>query len=617
MGGTRRIITILVAVAGTLGGVAAASPAALADTGTEGFSYSPLTDSPTGSKPQSKLWYADGQWWATLYNAGAGQHRIYRLNRATQAWQDTGTPIDTRAATRADVLFDRSTNKLYVASHVWSSASGGSTSAANGAKLWRYTFDPATDRYTLDGGYPAQINSATAEALTIDRDSTGTLWATWTQGSRVFVARTSGDNDAAWAAPYVIPGTPTLTTDDISSVIAFGGRIGVMYDNENDQRTTFAIHQDGAGDGAWTLQNVPTGWNSDDHINLKADAGGRVFAVTKTSDTAGSEPLILLNVRSAAGTWTTHVVSRYTDDHTRPIVQLDELRGEVHVVMTCGNTGGYICMKTASMDSPSFAAGTGRAIIRDDSSPEMNDASSTKQGVNAGTGLVVLANNPATNRYWHADLTLPGVPPAPVAAAFSSRVGADGLTVAFSDASSGVPTSWRWDFGDGTGSTERNPSHRYAAAGTYTVRLIASNATGNGTSTATVTVAGAPAGGGGGGGGGDGGGGGGGALEERQSSRRYVVSLRVQRLRRGRVRLTGTVAPRLTGVRATLQVRTRRGRWVFVKRGTLRRLSTTRSRVSIVLSRVPRTASYRILIPARGSRAQATSRSLRVRASRR
>jgi len=48
------------------------------------------------------------------------------------------------------------------------------------------------------------------------------------------------------------------------------------------------------------------------------------------------------------------------------------------------------------------------------------------------------------------------------------------LTVAFTDTSSGSPTSWSWTFGDGGTSTAHNPSHVYAV-GTYTVSLTAAN----------------------------------------------------------------------------------------------------------------------------------------------
>jgi len=49
------------------------------------------------------------------------------------------------------------------------------------------------------------------------------------------------------------------------------------------------------------------------------------------------------------------------------------------------------------------------------------------------------------------------------------------LTVAFTDLSSGNPTGWAWDFGDGGTSTEQNPSHVYTVAGLYTVELVVSS----------------------------------------------------------------------------------------------------------------------------------------------
>lgn len=56
-----------------------------------------------------------------------------------------------------------------------------------------------------------------------------------------------------------------------------------------------------------------------------------------------------------------------------------------------------------------------------------------------------------------------------------------GATRAFTDQSLGEPTAWQWDFGDGSGSTERNPSHHYAQDGKYSVSLITSNAYGKDT----------------------------------------------------------------------------------------------------------------------------------------
>jgi hypothetical protein len=63
-----------------------------------------------------------------------------------------------------------------------------------------------------------------------------------------------------------------------------------------------------------------------------------------------------------------------------------------------------------------------------------------------------------------------GTPPTP---AFDGTV--KGLAVAFVDQSTdpdGHIVAWSWDFGDGTTSTEQNPTHTYAAAGTYQVTLL-------------------------------------------------------------------------------------------------------------------------------------------------
>ena len=47
----------------------------------------------------------------------------------------------------------------------------------------------------------------------------------------------------------------------------------------------------------------------------------------------------------------------------------------------------------------------------------------------------------------------------------------DRRLVAFQDESVGKITSWRWDFGDGTSSTEQHPLHTYKQAGQYVVAL--------------------------------------------------------------------------------------------------------------------------------------------------
>lgn len=66
---------------------------------------------------------------------------------------------------------------------------------------------------------------------------------------------------------------------------------------------------------------------------------------------------------------------------------------------------------------------------------------------------------------------------APLNAAFSldKTSGTIPLVVNLMDRSTGNPTSWQWNFGDGNSSTDQNPSHTYTVAGSYSITLSVSD----------------------------------------------------------------------------------------------------------------------------------------------
>jgi PKD repeat protein len=475
--------------------------AATGDVGYQDQSFSG-TGTPTGTKrAESVLWWNDGSWWANMWDTVSQDFHIFRLNLATQTWQDTGVTVDTRSNTHADVLWDGA--HLYVATHRFVSDEQPAVSGDPGY-LFRFSYNPVSKTYSQDSGFPVQINNMRTETLVIAKDSTGKLWATWQQDNKIYLNRTTNGDDHLWGTPFALPNPAVdVTVDDNSAVVAFGGnKIGLMWSNQSGSNYAmwFAVHQDGASDTTWGAgeRALQGSSEADDHINLKSlqtDGSGRVFAATKTSNTSSASALIMLTVRSATGVWSRYPIANVADCPNRPLVLIDEQNNVLHTFYTapappnyaCSSSGGAIYEKTSPLNSVSFPAGRGTPVIVDADSPYIHDASSTKQNVNGATGIVVLAINGPNARYWHhyEALGAPPPPSEPPVANFngSPTNGITPLTVNFTDTSTGSPTSWAWTFGDGGTSGAQNPSHVYTIAGTYSVTLTATNSLGSNTIT--------------------------------------------------------------------------------------------------------------------------------------
>ncbi|MEO7913220.1 MAG: hypothetical protein ABIV47_26525, partial [Roseiflexaceae bacterium] len=378
-------------------------------------------DLPSSDKPQSKLWFNDGRWWASMYNLTSHSYRIYWLDLTTQDWIPTTTDLDTRAQTMTDILWDNTAKKLYL-------VSGGT-----GTDAWfmRYSYNPATKLYARDFA-PVVVRSGGGETIVLDKDSTGQLWVTYTQGQKVYVNR-STTSDSVWGPPFVIPGPISATSvfgDDISSVVAYrdasGNSIGVLWSNHDAAHPGissmhFAYHRDNDADNVW--QPIESIYSSmcaaDDHINIKslqADTSGTLFAAVKTSFAdsgcnGGSNPVqVNLVVRKPNNTWKVVPYGYKADDHTRPVVLLDTTNRKVYVFATskttCGPTAIY--MKSTSMDNPDFSKqpGKGTPFIKSSTYTCINNPTSTKQTVDASTGIVILASDKLQNFYLHNYLDL-------------------------------------------------------------------------------------------------------------------------------------------------------------------------------------------------------------------
>lgn len=448
----RGLHVLIIAVMALAGALVSASEATAdpVDVGYRDFLYGSGASAPTGMKPESKLWYTqDNIWWGSLYNRFTSRFEIYKFDRSLQSWSPTNAVIDPRRNTQADTLYDTATGKLYVVSHVKSPLT--TRPADISIDFMRYSYSPASG-YTLDAGFPVEVATMDPEGAVFDRDTTGKFWLTWTEpnasgGLSVRVTHSTGTDGLTWVAPYDLPVShaSTLGTDEMSTLVAYNGKIGVMWGNENDGTVNWAAHVDGAADTTWSL-TVLCDFNSfknnkcpDDHMNVKsldADGTGRVFAVVKTSLNDGSstnptDPLeIVWAYNPATNKWTRSTAWTVADNVTRAITLLDTSNKEIHVFAAAPCcSGGIIYRKKSSYDVLDFSnqPGLGTPFIQSSLDPKINNITSTKQSVNNNTGLLVLGGDDSTRYYLHNYLQLGPDNVAPAVTGISPSDGATGV----------------------------------------------------------------------------------------------------------------------------------------------------------------------------------------------
>ncbi len=409
------LIVGMLAVMGVLGGTGGAGAAVGVPVTYLDHNYASAVTNPTADKPQSKLWFTDGFWWALMTTSGGTATHIFQLSPSTHEWTDTGTAVDTRTSSTGDALWTANDQKLTVVAR----------DSTSNPLVSRFTYNASTNNYTLDRNFPITVNAGGgSESATIDRDSTGRLWIAYTRASQLWVAY-SDVNGLNWTAGFH-PDIPdfTITSDDIASVIAFGNSIGIMWSDQGASAMRFAIHRDGDPDTVWSVEDAlhRTGM-ADDHINLKqitGDTSGQIFAAVKTSKgdlatDAPTDPLVGVLVRtpqgSGPGLWEFVEAGTVADNHTRPIIAIDQTNRELYFF---GSARGNIWYKKTDLDNPDFSnqPGLGETFI--DAKAAVNNATASKDAVTSQSGLVILSSSEGQKRYIHGEMDLvDGSPPPP------------------------------------------------------------------------------------------------------------------------------------------------------------------------------------------------------------
>jgi hypothetical protein len=360
---------------------------------------------PTSEVAQSKVWFHAGSWWGALVAEGTNEYRIHRLDWDEQRWVDTGVFIAERHGTLPDTLA--------YGDQVAIATGGTDPRGRRGAAILRYTYVPETESYELDADFPVTLTTSPATSLTIARGADDRLWASYISAGQLYVTRTDGD-DHLWQEPATPEGADDLQ-QDAAVLFAFGETVALIWSHVVNDQIIFATPIiTGDGPARWDEQQVVVEGlrYADDHINvavMPGEDGSRLFLAVKTSlderDNANRlDPQVVLLVREPDGTWRQHLVSRVDDRHSRPIVLLDPASRIVYVVANAPFGGGGIYLKASSIDRLSFPVGLGTPLIEKEDAPRVSSPTSTKQLLEPGMGLVVLASDSLTGEYHHAVL---------------------------------------------------------------------------------------------------------------------------------------------------------------------------------------------------------------------
>lgn len=353
---------------------------------------------PTKDKPQSKLWYSDGSYWAILPKSDGPS----LWQRDDHGWIEHENVNKTLSGIpgRADV---------------W--AEDGEITAVGVDKDSLVVFRLIRDSgikwkaKILQTLYPPALGDE-IETATIALDDSGIYWVASDAGNKVCVW-SSEDSGLQWSEPIIIE--EKMTKDDICAITKIPNGIGVIWSDQEEEALYFKSHRDGQPVSEWdsTITVQQGNNNADDHINTVLAADGTLWVATKSSVDSVGQPLFVLRVRRPNGQWYNFPYANLEKDNhpSRPIISAVEgdspmiLSG--HTIYSHGYSGSIefgmvdthssqILREIATVITPDTSDWVGKNII--------NDVTGAKRPYGQNQPWIVLASD-GQGRVYEADLS--------------------------------------------------------------------------------------------------------------------------------------------------------------------------------------------------------------------
>ncbi|MBS1828651.1 MAG: hypothetical protein JST93_25320 [Acidobacteria bacterium] len=333
----------------------------------------------TKDKPQSKLWFAQGTWWGWLPTTDGSA--VWK--RTAQGW-------------RRQNALDGALRGLPGQADVWADAKEAAAVLVEKQRLGFVRLRFAGGSYVVVGKPVVFTLSAEhkTETATLVRDDQRRWWIAYDHGRRMFVRASSDESGERWLEPIEVS-TQKTDTDDICSIAALPGGVGVIWSDQASDTVWFRFHSSRQGVTKWNPVEVVAQGNrtADDHFHSALAADGTLFVATKNSlDTMG-QPQLVLRVRDATGKWSNYPYALRTTggEPSRPIALVGG--GRLHLLHSVYRRKGLgsVVVGFSTAVKPLVLDGGAEVLIEGASG--VNNVTGSKAALPEGAEWVVLASD--------------------------------------------------------------------------------------------------------------------------------------------------------------------------------------------------------------------------------
>lgn len=263
----------------------------------------------TKDKPQSKLWFAQGTWWAWMPQPAGSA--IWR--RTASGWQKQEAMENTLRTLppQADVWAERQEVAAVLVE-------------SQRIAFVRARLGPASASY-VPLGKPVVFTGRAIETATLARDGNGIWYIAYNDTRHMWVRASMDPSGERWHEAIAISQQPAAD-DDICAITAMPGGVGVIWSDQAHDQVLFRFHSSKQPPAQWNpVEIVEQGdRTADDHFHTALAADGTLFVATKNSLDRIGQPQLVLRVRSPRGHWSNHPYAPRTAvaEPSRPIALL-------------------------------------------------------------------------------------------------------------------------------------------------------------------------------------------------------------------------------------------------------------------------------------------------------